>query len=278
MNSKIKFNLRDRSLYYLGTNKYQNSLVSDRQSEYIDWVKDGGEATFLTYTELPSNRRENVIVLESSVLVKNHIDHLIQNRNQYGCIFTHNSTLLENFQDTYWIPGGGCWIGTEWGGGEEKIYDKELLCSFFSSKKILCDLHKERWDNFLYLEHSGLCDCFTTEKFIKPVEYLAPYMFSIIYENNIDKKYFTEKILNCFATGTIPIYKGASQIGDFFDLNGIIEFKNDYHLRYILQSLTPSLYYGRIESIKRNHETYKQYSCIEDYMWTNYLKHEKYAK
>ena len=33
-------------------------------------------------------------------------------------------------------------------------------------------------------------------------------MFSVCIENDVYDTYFTEKILDCFATGTIPIYKG----------------------------------------------------------------------
>ncbi len=47
-------------------------------------------------------------------------------------------------------------------------------------------------------------------------EALKNYKFSVCYENMRDVKgYVTEKIFDCFATGTIPIYWGASNITDF---------------------------------------------------------------
>jgi alpha(1,3/1,4) fucosyltransferase len=45
---------------------------------------------------------------------------------------------------------------------------------------------------------------------------LKNYRFSVCYENMCDiKGYITEKIFDCFATGTIPIYWGASNVTDY---------------------------------------------------------------
>ncbi|MGH2612998.1 MAG: glycosyltransferase family 10 domain-containing protein, partial [Rhabdochlamydiaceae bacterium] len=45
---------------------------------------------------------------------------------------------------------------------------------------------------------------------------LKNYKFSVCYENMKDVKgYITEKIFDCFAVGTIPIYWGASNITDY---------------------------------------------------------------
>ena len=44
-----------------------------------------------------------------------------------------------------------------------------------------------------------------------------PYMFQIAIENAQRRFYFADKINDCFVTGTVPIYWGAPNIGDFFD-------------------------------------------------------------
>ena len=41
-------------------------------------------------------------------------------------------------------------------------------------------------------------------------------------ENSIADVYYTEKILDCFLSGTIPIYWGTERINDRFDKSGII--------------------------------------------------------
>jgi hypothetical protein len=53
-------------------------------------------------------------------------------------------------------------------------------------------------------------------------EGLEDYRFSFAIENCCYDYYFTEKLLDCFLTGTVPIYIGCERIGDIFNSDGII--------------------------------------------------------
>jgi hypothetical protein len=59
-------------------------------------------------------------------------------------------------------------------------------------------------------------------KVINAKDYLEEYKFSIIIENDIDEYWYTEKLLNCFSTKTIPIYVGATKIDTIFNEEGMI--------------------------------------------------------
>jgi hypothetical protein len=50
--------------------------------------------------------------------------------------------------------------------------------------------------------------------------------FHITIENCAINNYFSEKILDCFISKTVPIYWGCSNIGNFFNQKGIIIFSN----------------------------------------------------
>jgi hypothetical protein len=82
-------------------------------------------------------------------------------------------------------------------------------------------------------------------------------------ENNIEPDYFTEKLIDCFLTGTVPIYLGPKQVENYFDPNGIIFFNGDEDLPNILNELTSELYDSKIESIKKNFELAKEYMFPE---------------
>jgi hypothetical protein len=60
----------------------------------------------------------------------------------------------------------------------------------------------------------------------KPFEHkqdgLLPYTYSVIIENVQEPDYFTEKLLDCFICGTIPIYWGASNISHYFNTDGMV--------------------------------------------------------
>lgn len=90
-------------------------------------------------------------------------------------------------------------------------------------------------------------------------------MFHISIENTMNRNYFSEKIIDCFMSYTIPIYWGCPNISDYFDPKGIIFFENIKELELILNNLTSEDYYNRIESIKRNYElAYENHAFFYD--------------
>ena len=91
-------------------------------------------------------------------------------------------------------------------------------------------------------------------------------MFSVAIENTLYKGYFTEKVLDCFATGTVPVYLGAEDISSYFDASGIIPLTNS-----CVDDLCPDLYYSMLPAIKSNLDKVKSLPIPEDYIWLNYL-------
>jgi len=84
-------------------------------------------------------------------------------------------------------------------------------------------------------------------------------MFSIVIENSIYPKYYTEKITDCFATGTIPIYYGDESISEDFDRNGII-FIDEIDVN----DLTPELYQTKLNSVINNYSLVQNLVTADD--------------
>lgn len=55
-------------------------------------------------------------------------------------------------------------------------------------------------------------------------EALNDYMFSYCIENAKYDLYYTEKLTDCIATGTIPIYWGSDKISEVFNADGFIRY------------------------------------------------------
>jgi hypothetical protein len=55
---------------------------------------------------------------------------------------------------------------------------------------------------------------------------LAPYRYSIAIENSQVPHYWTEKIADCFLAGTVPIYWGCPNIGDYFPSDAMIRLES----------------------------------------------------
>ena len=64
------------------------------------------------------------------------------------------------------------------------------------------------------------------EQFDDMITALAPFRYSVVIENCIEPHYFTEKISNCLACKTIPIYWGHESVKQYFDTSNWLFFND----------------------------------------------------
>lgn len=154
------------------------------------------------------------------------------------------------------------------------IYDKTKLVSFITSNKTTTEGHRFRVACVDAIVNSGIAVDIKGvgySEIVGKIEALQDYKFSIAIENGISDNYFTEKILDCFLTGTIPIYHGCSNIGDFFDINGIITFNTVDELIDIVTHLDHQSYDLRLEAVQQNYSTAKEFAYNNDQLFNKYI-------
>ena len=204
-------------------------------------------------------------ICESRFIIPNVYSFLIYNYkilfdNFYTNIFTCDQSLLDLDHRFKYCPNGSNypWIRKEnWG-----IYEKTKICSMFASPKVFTEGHVYRHKVAKMAINKGF-DVFggahgTTRIIVDEknpwntkLEGIGYYMFSIVVENGNYDSYYTEKILDCFATGTVPIYWGTKKLPDYFDKNGIIWLEEGKE-EEILSSLNFDLYKQKEKAIKHN--------------------------
>lgn len=201
-----------------------------------------------------------------------------KNMEGFDAIFTPHKCVLDKYSNAYFVPGGGVHIGTPEGGGSfnDKQYEnKSKNVSIVSSAKAQCQLHIKRKKLAEILKKNKMADTYGTfdgGKNIIIADSLTDYMYSIAIENYVAPYYFTEKILNCFASQTVPIYVGASDLSKFFNMDGVIYVKEADILNIpdIISKLDKDDYLKRKPAILDNYERVKKYLCMEDYIYENY--------
>jgi hypothetical protein len=188
-------------------------------------------------------------------------NNLIQIKETFVEVWTHNHYLLNLDEIFKWCPAYGTYID------KIELYPKNKLLSMITSNKIFTEQQKFRY-NFAIKNRDKL-DLFGRgfSEIEKKETGLCDYMFSICIENDTYDTYFTEKILDCFATGTIPIYKGTKKITNYFDENGIL-FLDEIDLN----DINSDLYYSKLNSVIKNLELVKEYDVLEDWIYNKYLK------
>ncbi|MDD4617388.1 MAG: glycosyltransferase family 10 [Alphaproteobacteria bacterium] len=84
-------------------------------------------------------------------------------------------------------------------------------------------------------------------------------MFHVAIENSRHDYYFTEKLLDCFRTFTIPIYRGTEAVLEIFDRRGIVFARDLQDIHEALASLSAKDYWNRLEPMAKNHEIAGRY-------------------
>jgi hypothetical protein len=177
-------------------------------------------------------------------------------------IFTHDKRLLNLSPKFKYVIGNSVpWVQ------EFKIYNKTKLISMIASSKIMCPGHVFRQE--IIKKYRGVVDHYGSgfNYIQKKEDGLKDYCFSIAMENDNYPGIFCEKITDCFATGTIPIFWGDPTIGETFNKDGIIMLEDfDYN------KISMDLYLSKIDAIKENFEKILKWPIAEDYMYLNYIK------
>ena len=92
---------------------------------------------------------------------------------------------------------------------------------------------------------------------------MRDYRYHFCIENIKRDYWFTEKLIDCFVTGTIPLYWGCPSIEDFFNIDGMICYDEVKELPNILQTCNKELYLSKMDAIKENFELAKKYRLAE---------------
>jgi len=253
---------------------FQHALSSTlwKSPTYFEWDKEVFHDTsffidqgVLDHINTPCPNKYGWVV-ESRVIIPSVIDgfkrHYKEISQAYKYVFTHYRELYELADNFVYLPPHGYWIE------KPGIYPKTKLVSLVSSNKLYGPGHVFRlaWVDRL----KDKVDVFgrNIRTMDRKEEALQDYMFSVTIENDQYETYWTEKILDCFVSGTVPVYHGAPDLKDYFNMDGVITLTDSFDPR----QLSAELYQSMMPAIKDNYERALKYSIIENIVWERYLK------
>ena len=276
---KIEIGLFDNAFGHLTKENGRYSSVHNKIPKHIkfgrDYVYFNG-ITLFTDSYLDSNHSIFVVgkhkigwLLETREVDTRRYDNFENYMNNLDFILTHDQELLDKYPDkTKFTIFGGTWINTNNYGMHPKSKNISMI---YSDKQFLSG-HKLRHQIAQSVSGIDLYGRGTP----RPIQYkedaLLDYRYSIVIENAKTNNYFTEKLVDCLITGTIPIYWGCPNVGDFFDTDGMIIVNNLEEVQAVVGTLNENEYIKRIEAVKKNLELAKQYAITEDWMYENIFK------
>jgi hypothetical protein len=209
-------------------------------------------------------------------------DWTIQNKDLFQIILTQSDKVLNNCDNAIYQPFGHTWLKPE---QYNKEHNKKFQLSHLCGKLLKTYGHSLRHETLArqnefniplkfyetYGDRNNIEDARLGKEFI-----FGDSQFGVVIENTSHRGYFTEKILDCLLLKTIPLYWGCSNIGDYFDIDGIIPFNNVDDLIYISNNLTEEFYESKKEIINKNWKLALEYVHYEQNIVntiTNIFKH-----
>ena len=267
MDQNIKLHIKDKTFAHC---VFSNNPMPPKQfSKHITWVRDREPSIddWCVYTDLcvqdarPGNK--NIAWL---IEPYDHIPHIYEwvksNKHRFEKIWTHDEEFLCSTNGTL-VPLGGCWIDSF----DQNIHKKTKDFSIIASGKRQHEGHRLR--HSIIASAGGRIDIFGNgyNPIKDKIEGLREYRYHFVIENVRRDFWFTEKLIDCFVTGTIPIFWGCPGINGFFNTKGMKIFEKITDLPKLLKQCTEEGYKEMLPYIKENFELAKNYILAEDYIY-----------
>lgn len=262
----MKINLFDRNFAHSIKEDGFDTASAGRKPTKVEWIRNQENWPITVFTDWYINspivdniksKTKIAWILEPPSIHPWTYQQIPYYEHKFDFIFTFNENLLKRSPKYKLCPIGALRVNNP------HIGNKNKLISLIASNKTQTEGHKLRHE--IVKKFSGF-DCWGSayKEFKNKDEPLESYCFSIVVLNSRDNNYFTEALIDCFAFGTIPIFWGCPNIGEFFNIGGILSFENFEELDLILKKISFDFYREKIDAVKDNFERIKKYASTDD--------------
>jgi len=267
-----------KSIKLSDTNFSHAKTSTDIQlSKYIIWDRNislNDDLVIFTDNQMMSAHnytgKKIGIIMEPKVI--NGVIHewVRNNFELFDKILTYDKELLDISDKFKFYPHCGCWIFPH----DQKIQNKTKLLSIISSEKRQTIGHNLR-HHIIKICKEKKIDLNVFGRGYNPIDNkkyaLCDYAYSVVIENSKCDYYFTEKLIDSFVTGTVPIYWWCPSIGNFFNEKGMIIFYNEIDFLETIYNLTFKKYIEMLPYVKENFDKALNYLMMENWIVENNL-------
>ena len=209
-------------------------------------------------------------VKESEEISKFKI-HAIQNYKNFDAIITYDEDIMNQCNNAYFMEFGTAWVH-DFDSTIPKKFQishltgfKEITKGHIMRKKIHYKQNRLKVPKDFYISrYGGVENIFDNKHLRDSKNPLFESQFHICIENSKQKNFFTEKLIDCLITKTIPIYWGCENIKKFFDTDGFFIAKDVKDIIKICNSLNENTYQDKLKYVEKNFELSQKYITILD--------------
>lgn len=245
------------------------------QKTYFEWVRSEINSNVCVFTddslfEIKNEKFKNkikIVLLMESPCISSGYNKIHTYIDDVNYVLTFDKELLDKYEKCRQYQLGGTWIEPH----DRNIHSKNKMISFITSNKSATPSQRFRISVLNRFHNKIACYGRGIKEIAKKIDVLREHRFCVVIENAKKDFYFSEKLIDCFVTGTVPIYCGCD-ISNYFDMSGVLTFSNLDELEIIINQLNENSYNHRLLGIKNNFELAKKYTVTEDNLWNNFFK------
>lgn len=213
-----------------------------------------------------NNKNAIALLVEPRSIIPGTYAWIKENYEKFRYVFTFDSELLK-------LPNAKLLIYGQIT-AEYPDAPKFKNISMVASNKESCPGHINRQNVARTLmDRIDTYGKFKGDAYCDDADFLRDYRFNVAMENYSDGHYFTEKICNCFASRVVPIYWGCPNIGEYFDMDGIVYCRtpNEVIAKVDMILKDPEYEYNkRKDAIERNMVLVQKYRRYADLFLETY--------
>lgn len=201
-------------------------------------------------------------------------EKVINRQNEFDLILTFDEDILKNCQNSKLFTFGTTWVVdfdikikkefciTSLIGGKRLSYNHTLRQQLPSLIKNINNIPVDLYNSINQPFHSS--EILKTIKSRNNKNELFYSQYHIAIENFNIKNYFSEKLVDCFQTKTIPLYIGCPNISKFFDTRGMFIVNSLEEINEVIKNLTPETYSNMLEYVEINYELSKPHANFRE--------------
>lgn len=213
-----------------------------------------------------------LFILEPPEIAPAFTNMAISRQREFDFILTHNQEILDKCKNAILFEFGTTWIKEPYSFTKKKfevstlVGGKLMAPGHHLRQKLWYKENKIKTPKRFFISgnmHGNLQNFNNNPLLGNKKEPLFNSQFHIVIENVKRKNWFTEKLIDCLYTKTVPIYYGCPNIENYFDTDGMFLVNSVDEIISVCNSLDENTYLEKLKYVEKNYELSKEFVNIK---------------
>lgn len=219
----------------------------------------------------PNERSLKILWVKEVEEISHFAEQALLNADHFDAIITYHQDILDKCKHSFFMAFGTAWVW-DYAEANEKVFQVSHLTGnkeYTYGHKLRKELYTRQFEikiptDFYVSSHSKMPNLYSNKTLGETKTPMFDSMFHLCIENTRQRNCFTEKLVDCLITKTVPIYYGCENISDYFDTESFYIVNTAEEAIRLCNSLTPEDYYLKQNKIQKNLLLAKPYATLLD--------------